>query len=248
MDIKALLSAITSASQLLSPQGVSLVAMPFRVWNPSAILLLATALLTAASSTATAAPKIKVACVGASITAGAMIEPAKGNTYPDQLQSMLGDAYEVGNLDHSYGHSGTTVMKPGDHPYWNVPEFQTSSDYNADKYIILLGTNDTKSFNWGPHHDDFVRDCTDLIHHYQNLPSHPTVYVCLLPPILHDGEYAMSSDNLENGVNPAIKQVAASTGAVLIDAHAPFIDHPEYFVEGVHPNAAGAKVLAETVY
>src|SRR3569833_1615321 len=130
MDIKALLSAITSASLLLSPQGVSLVDMPFRVWNPSAILLLATALLTAASSTATAAPKIKVACVGASITAGAMIEPAKGNTYPDQLQSMLGDAYEVGNLDHSYGRSGSPVMMSGGQTSRTEHGFKTSSDYN----------------------------------------------------------------------------------------------------------------------
>lgn len=216
-------------------------------------LLLVAVLMLAITAVATSAgrsepAKIKVACVGASITAGAMIEPHKGNTYPDQLQDLLGDKFEVGNLDSSYGHSGSTLMKSGDHPYWNVPEFQMSSDFNADKYVILLGTNDTKTFNWGPHSADFEVDYAALIAHYRSLPSHPTVYVCLLPPILHDGEYSMSSGNLENGVNPAIKKVAADTGAVLIDCHTPFVDHPEYFVEGVHPNAAGAKVLAQTIY
>lgn len=199
-------------------------------------------------SSAHAAGVVKVACVGASITAGAMIEPAQGNTYPDQLQALLGDNYEVGNLDHSYGHSGATVMKAGDHPYWNTPQFTSSTDFDADKYVILLGTNDTKTFNWAPHGSDFEGDYVALVKHYQGLPSHPTVYICLLPPILHDGQYGMSSTNLENYVNPAIQRVAAETGAVLIDAHAPFLGHPEYFVEGVHPNAAGAKVLAETVY
>jgi sialate O-acetylesterase len=177
-----------------------------------------------------------------------MIEPADGNTYPAQLQKLLGDAYEVGNLDSSFGHSGTTVLNSGDLAYRTVPEFIESSDFNADKYVILLGTNDSKTFNWGPHAAEFAADYVDLVTHYQNLESRPTVYICLLPPIFHDGLYEMSVDNLENGVNPAIRRVASQTGAVLIDAHAPFLGHPEYFVDGVHPNAAGAKVLAQTVY
>jgi lysophospholipase L1-like esterase len=51
--------------------------------------------------------KIKVACIGASITYGATIENREQNSYPAQLQKMLGNNYQVTN----YGVSGTTMLK-----------------------------------------------------------------------------------------------------------------------------------------
>ena len=72
-----------------------------------------TLLLTAASLTAqTPAAKIKVACVGDSITAGAGVkDPAK--KYPAQLGVLLGSGYEVKN----FGVSGSTMLDAGDKPY-----------------------------------------------------------------------------------------------------------------------------------
>ena len=51
---------------------------------------------------------IRVACVGDSITQGAKL--AKGMTYPEQLQKMLGSAWTVKN----FGKSGRTLLKQGD--------------------------------------------------------------------------------------------------------------------------------------
>ena len=42
--------------------------------------------------------KIKVACIGDSITYGAAIEDRVNYSYPSQLQVLLGENYEVGNF------------------------------------------------------------------------------------------------------------------------------------------------------
>lgn len=44
------------------------------------------------------AQKIKVACVGNSVTYGHGIENREKNSYPAQLQRMLGNEYEVANF------------------------------------------------------------------------------------------------------------------------------------------------------
>lgn len=44
------------------------------------------------------AQKIKVACVGNSVTYGHGIEDREKNSYPTQLQRMLGERYEVVNF------------------------------------------------------------------------------------------------------------------------------------------------------
>jgi len=41
--------------------------------------------------------------------------------------------------------------------------------------------------------------------------------------------------------------LAKRFGEVLIDLHAPFEGKPELVPDKVHPNAAGAKLIAETV-
>src|SRR5689334_14820626 len=70
--------------------------------------------------------KIKVACVGNSITEGAAIET--GKRYPDQLQTLLGDNYEVRN----YGLGGRTLLKKGDFPYWNEAKYKEVLEWNPD--------------------------------------------------------------------------------------------------------------------
>ena len=59
------------------------------------------------------AQKIKVACVGNSVTYGHGIENREKNSYPAQLQRMLGNGYEVAN----FGKSGATLLRKGHRPY-----------------------------------------------------------------------------------------------------------------------------------
>ena len=81
------------------------------------------------------AQKIRVACVGNSVTYGAGIKDRDINSYPSQLQKLLGTNYEVAN----FGHSGATLLKNGHKPYWEKPEFQKSKDFAPNIVIIHLG-------------------------------------------------------------------------------------------------------------
>src|ERR1700743_1835841 len=110
--------------------------------------------------------KIKVACVGNSITFGYGLKP--GEAYPTILQQLLGDKYEVSN----FGISSRTLLRKGDKPYWNEAKYKEVLALNPDIVIIKLGTNDPKPQNW-QYKDDFVKDYEDFIESFKQLPSHP---------------------------------------------------------------------------
>lgn len=95
--------------------------------------------------------KLKVACVGNSITFGAGIANRDLNSYPAQLQYFLGDEYEIKN----FGVSRTTALSKGDHPYIKTSAFKESQAYLPDIVLIKLGTNDTKPQNWKYKHLKF---------------------------------------------------------------------------------------------
>ena len=84
--------------------------------------------------------KIRVACVGDSITYGFNLINREKESYPSVLNELLGKEYEVGN----FGFSGRTLLKNGDYPYVSEKLYQDSLNFNAKIVIIKLGTNDTK--------------------------------------------------------------------------------------------------------
>ena len=94
-----------------------------------------------------------IACVGDSITAGVHSSGA-AHTYPSQLQDLLGDEYAVTNL----GACGSTMLKKGNSPYWQRPQYTTLKRNKWDIVIIMLGTNDAKDpGDGGP--NNWVHDC-----------------------------------------------------------------------------------------
>ena len=84
--------------------------------SQTARLLLITIFLLAVVAVAPAADqeKIRVACVGDSITFGSGIQDRNTNSYPAQLGRLLGEKWETRN----FGVSGATLLKNGDKPYW----------------------------------------------------------------------------------------------------------------------------------
>lgn len=64
--------------------------------------------------------RVKVACVGNSITYGYTLPDPATDSYPSQLQQLLGETYEVGN----FGKSGATLLNKGHRPYMQQEEFK----------------------------------------------------------------------------------------------------------------------------
>jgi lysophospholipase L1-like esterase/pimeloyl-ACP methyl ester carboxylesterase len=185
---------------------------------------------------------LRVACVGDSITFGAGTEFPRWDSYPSQLQRLLGgDDYVVGN----FGSSGSTLLNAGDQPYQQQNVFNQALKFRPDIVVIQLGTNDTKPRNW-EHRDAFVADYEALVDQFQALEPRPEIYLCLPPYTSHMDPKSINEPVLRE-VLPMIKQVAREKGTGLIDVHAAFLGRDDLLKDGVHPHKAGAGVLARTV-
>lgn len=184
---------------------------------------------------------VKVACVGDSITAGVGTADRATQSYPAQLEAMLGDGYAVKN----FGVSGATLLKKGNKPYWNLKQFQAAQDYQPNIVIIKLGTNDSKPRNW-QHSAEFVSDYVEMVQTFQQLDSKPGVWVCYPMPAF-GVRWGINDATIKGEVIPLVKEVAEATGAKLIDLYQPLTGKAELAPDMVHPNAAGAAILAKTV-
>ena len=100
--------------------------------------------------------------------------------------------------------------------------------------------------------DQFEADMRDLITVYQDLPSHPKVYVATPLPAYPDDSgtvrYSIQPDVIREEIRPIIERIAVQTGAPVIDLYPVFDGKPELYSDGLHPTAAGAALLAHTVY
>ena len=183
---------------------------------------------------------VRVACVGDSITAGFGVPG--GQAYPDQLQALLETTWEVRN----FGVSGRTLLRKGDSPYWKEKAFTEAQAYRPDVVVILLGANDTKPQNWA-HHDEFAVDYADLVKTFRDLEGKPRVYVCRPCPVPPPGNFGINEEGVQEEIK-IIDRIAADQQLGLIDMHAALADKPDLLPDHVHPNAAGAGVMAATVY
>jgi acyl-CoA thioesterase-1 len=184
---------------------------------------------------------IRVACVGDSITFGAGIPDREHNSYPAQLQKLLGDGYQVRN----FGVSGATLLKNGDKPYWKEKAFEEAKEFKPNVVIIKLGTNDSKPQNWS-HKDEFLADARDLIAAFADLDSKPKVYVCRPVPAF-PGNFGIRDQVIHEEVIPLLDEAAKAKGAKVIDLYKALGEHANLFPDKVHPNAEGAKLIAEAI-
>jgi lysophospholipase L1-like esterase len=183
---------------------------------------------------------VKIACVGNSITEG----PGRShkNSYPLQMQKLLGSAYQVKN----FGVSGRTLLKKGDFPYWNEPQFDQVKAFRPDVLVIKLGTNDSKPQNWR-YKEDFQKDYIELVETYkQHMPKDGRIYICLPVPVFQD-EWGISESILVEEMRPILEMVSEKTGAQIINLHKPLEDRADLFPDGVHPSEDGAAIMAKVI-
>ena len=185
---------------------------------------------------------IRVACVGDSITAGVGVKNGKLDAYPAQLDNMLGEKWSVKN----FGVSGSTMLNKGDKPYQKEKAFQAAMNFKPNVVVIMLGTNDTKPQNW-KFKDEFAADTKNLLEKFAALESKPRLYIALPVPVPGAGNFGINDQGVQEE-QPLITAVAKEMGAAIIDLYTPLADKPECFPDRVHPNTAGASVMAQTVY
>jgi hypothetical protein len=161
---------------------------------------------------------------------------------------MLGDEYCVRN----FGVNAHAVQRTADFPYWNSEAFAESATFEPDIVLIMLGTNDSRGDNWRGV-EAFRRDCRELVLHYRSLESEPAVWLLTPPALFRLGRSTKVRYRMDDGalreICGAIESVAHDLGCGLIDINVVTAAHPEVFrFDGVHPGAAGATLIAETVF
>ena len=184
---------------------------------------------------------IRIACVGDSITYGSRIEKRMANCYPTQLGNILGDKYNVQN----FGVSGRTALSKGDRPYIQTEMYQDALNFNPNIVVIKLGTNDSKQMNM-VHIDEFENDLGKIVESFKNRPTNPTIYLCLPVPAFLSGKH-IDADRVKNIIIPKVKNVAKKYGLKTINLYDVFDGKGELFPDKIHPNAEGAKMMAEAI-
>lgn len=188
---------------------------------------------------------VKVSCIGDSITYGFRLEDPAAQSYPAQLQELLGAGYCVGN----FGKSGATLLRRGHRPYMEQDEFRQALDFAGDIIVIHLGINDTDPRNWPNYGDEFVGDYLALIDSLKSRSPEARILVARMTPIGQSHPRFLSGTLCwHKKIQEAIGTVARVSGAQLIDFYEPLISRPDLLPDAVHPNVEGAGILAQTVF
>lgn len=188
------------------------------------------------------ADRIKIACVGASLTFGLGLPERRAQAYPAVLGRLLGDRYLVRN----FGYSGATAGRKTNEPYWDTPSFLAATRFEPMLAVISLGVNDAQHAN-APNLPSFEADLTALAEHFRLLDSRPQVLLMTPPPVFPPTP-EIDLQALENTIRPAIQNAADLLGFPLVDGYSALADRPELFPDNLHPSAEGAAILARTVH
>lgn len=195
--------------------------------------------------TLAAQQRTKVACVGNSITYGSGLADRSTESYPVQLQQLLGDGYEVSN----FGKPGATLLNKGHRPYMQQDEFKRALDFAGDVVVIHLGINDTDPRDWPNYRDFFVKDYLALIDSFRVVNPRARILIARLTPIAdRHPRFESGTRDWHGEIQQAIETVARQAGVQLIDFHEPLYPYPYMFPDAVHPTKEGAVIMAKTVY
>ena len=163
-----------------------------------------------------AAQATKVACVGDSITAGYL--SSCGLTYPNQLQTLFGEKYNVSN----YGSGGKTMLKASHLPtgdkasYWATQQYAEARASRSDIVVLMLGTNDAKGDRWNLSAVALPIDYVAMAHSFLSLKPAPKLYLMVPPPLYRDQRYNMNQTVINSifpGSGPAgVRTIAKTLG------------------------------------
>ena len=189
--------------------------------------------------------KIKVACVGNSITYGSGVANREVNAYPVKLQGMLGEEYEVGN----FGKPGATLLNKGHRPYTQQQEYKDAIAFAGDIVVIHLGINDTDPRNWPNYQDDFIEDYRSLIKDFREANPKARFLIARMTPLSdRHWRYESGTRDWHEQIQEAIACVARAEGIQMINFFEPLHPYPFILEDNIHPNAEGAEMLAKIVY
>lgn len=170
------------------------------------------------------------------------LDDIRNESYPAMLGKLMGSSFEV----KSFGRRGAGLWEGGAFPYTSTIEYFRAIDYDADVYVICLGTNDLVQTIDNKFIKAFKEDYEKLVQTIHERAVAYAIFLATIPPV--PALFKPGEEEAVKKINRAIAAVAKETGSILIDLNKAFGDNADLFSDGVHPNPDGARLLAETVY
>lgn len=235
--LRILLSALFALSFTMSVCAQTTVNAPSTSQTGTAGTAPSTARIgTAPSKSQTSVPstKTKVACIGDSLTRGYLLEDAQ--SYPAQLQQLLGAQYEVRN----FGHTSSYVIDDGPIEYRNTEDYTAAIQYDADILIFMFGANDVGAYNFTPLY--FQNQYRELIDSFRQTKKHPKIYL-IIAPDSRDLHFGL----IQQTIQP-VMTLGQQLPATVINPYYLFLGHPEdYLSDGLHLTGTAYGKLAQLV-
>jgi lysophospholipase L1-like esterase len=107
--------------------------------------------------------------------------------------------------------------------------------HNYKRVVILGGTNDSRLSSFVASH--VIENLSAMAAMAQSAGIQPIL--CTVPPNYSE---ARSEERIVE-LNQQIAALAAAKGFLLVDYFSVLIDHPDYFIDGIHPNESGYDVM-----
>jgi lysophospholipase L1-like esterase len=183
---------------------------------------------------------VRVVCAGDGLTSG--IGSAHGQTYPEQLERMLGHGWHV----MTYGSTGTTLLRKGDRSWWRSFQYHYALRARPDVVVIMLGSNDTRPQNW-QQQAAFEKDSRELIASFRDLPTRPRIFICLPPYVPGPNDRDVSEERLRV-LRACLQTVAEEENVGLIDNYAVTKPFPGDISRNLYPNHRSYARIAGNVY
>ncbi|MCR5414184.1 MAG: hypothetical protein K6F50_05595 [Kiritimatiellae bacterium] len=211
--------------------------------------------LAASVLSACAAEKVKVACVGDSITYGYTLPEREKNAYPTRLQELLDEMapgkYEVRN----FGNSGRGIYldsmrgreKRG---FRFMKEHKAAIEWKPDIVVCNLGINDCgeyiKEYTGKRRRGQFKEDYLALLGDYKKAnPKAGFVIWTKLSPLAEGQKFYRSPEPFL--MQADLKEVAKKAGAKCLDMQHPLRENMDSIFkrDKIHPDPEGAEIIAK---
>ena len=205
-----------------------------------------------------AAEKTKISCIGDSITYGLGLADRETTSYPSRLQALL-DAKFPGKYEvRNFGNSGRGIyldsMRGSEKRGFRfMPEHKAALAWKPDVVICNLGINDNgeyiKEFTGGRERGQFVRDYMTMLADYARQAPKPKFYIWTkLSPLAEGQKFYRSPEPFL--MQADLEEVARRVHAVGLDMQEPLREKMDdiFARDKIHPNADGAKIIAETTF
>ncbi|MDE6676181.1 MAG: hypothetical protein K2K12_00520, partial [Clostridia bacterium] len=188
-----------------------------------------------------------IAAIGDSITEGAGATNFYADSYPVQLQTMLGKDYNVINFGMSGRTARTDMSSYDSNPIGWIDnmQFLGVKAIVPDIAFVKLGTNDSKTSNKpATTKENFKAAYERIIWELKEINPNMTIYICT-SATAYSSLYDISNTNIENIIIPVQLEVAEEYGCAVIDIHEYTKGKSKIYADTIHPSTRGYTMFAE---